>query len=195
VLLAVNYLVPTLERSGYFKRVVLAPTRCRDLSPAPPYKDVECRVNDAHDVVADDPGDWLYIAVHSNAGAGCTNTFYYMEVLYPSANEVATELATLFCRHVVDGYAVNNGYKQQEKSSCLSPRPLEGKYKSMEVNPSTMGSLPSILVELGFYDSIADLTWWNAHRQGVANAFLTMLKARDGGAQPWLAARGYCNYM
>lgn len=181
---AVRFLVPTLETSRYFKRVVLAKTECRDM-PGPPYfPDVQCRIQEAQDLVAADPGDWLYIALHSDAlERSCTDQWGSMHVLYPSANAVATQLAKLFCEHVVTGYAAHNGY-QQGTAACLDPRPTaDGNWTSMEVNPARMKGIPSMLVELGFHDSTADLTWWNDNRQGVADAFLTMLKARPGGVQ------------
>jgi hypothetical protein len=109
-----------------------------------------------------------------------------MSVLYPKVNAAATKLARLFCKHVVGTFAVNTGYKQQTGASCLQPKPVfednQWKYASMEVRPDTMGSLVPFLVELGFHDSIADLTWWNDHRQGVADAFVAMFKEYAGGA-------------
>jgi hypothetical protein len=157
------------------------------------FPDVQCRISDAQQTTAADPGNWVYLAVHSDASGSCRSSccysaeqFKYISVLYPSANAAASKLAELFCKHVVTTFAAKTGYKQQSDASCPQPKPVfvngQPWYTSMEVHPNTMGSLAPILVELGFHDSIADLTWWNDHRQGAADAFVAMFQEYIGGA-------------
>lgn len=190
-----NSLAPRLKEMLGVAGVVLAPD---SLGPGTSVDAYPTRVADAIQAQAASPGNWLYLAVHSDAGnqtvapcdsdatsvaKGCCYAGgQHMSVRVHNASSLFVKsLATTTCKHLdALRYTTPSGAQGYRGSA---PCQVDDKYLTelWELDPANGLDMPSMMLELGFHDSYNDVSWVDIHRTDLADAIVgALVECKDG---------------
>ena len=189
------FLLPKLKEVFGAGGVVLAPN---SLGPDISNDNYSGRVDDAIKTQKATPGKWVYLSVHSNAGEtdptkggtpcnmavdqvakGCCYTGWkYMSVLvHESKSPFAIKLAETICKHL-DALRVDVFLGGYGGGKCQVVKYTSG---LLELSPSNGLSMPSLILELTFHDTIQDTMWFDAHRTDLSKAVAdALVECKDG---------------
>lgn len=160
------YLMPELQASAArFGRVVLATESLKDLPEPQDY--VGCG-QEATSLQSTTPGDWVYVSLHTDAGddtpSHCrVETHVMIKGIYDPNKPGSPKLAEVLCKSLMKVASWQN-------SSCQDTTGAH--YYETRAGATT---IPSVILELGFHDSVADTVWFDANRQQIATAIVSAL--------------------